>query len=163
MKLFHKIGETITQSVDFLLEKTRQAAYLNRLRVIIASEQETLENAYMALGQQYLTSLEGTQAPQDDETTAILTETIRAAKLRLKKAKARYAYVLRYGIPKTGIRAEMIDIDDIDENGQKISSDDTDEQDITIAYADPSANDNNDIIEAAIEETLREETSDTNH
>ena len=35
MNIINTVGETITQSVDFIVDKSRQAAYLNRLKVII--------------------------------------------------------------------------------------------------------------------------------
>lgn len=159
MKIIHKVGDTLSQSVDFIVDKNRQAAHLNRLKAIIVGEQETLEAAYIALGKQYFAVLEGKEVTEaDKETAAVLSETVRLAKLRLKKAKARYEYTLRYGVPKPGVKVEeAVDISDMDENGD-LKEEDTEEQDITIAYADPTANDDA-IIDAAIDEALQEEAA----
>lgn len=159
MKIIHKVGDTLSQSVDFIVDKNRQVAHLNRLKAIIVGEQETLEAAYIALGKQYFAVLEGEEVTQaDKETAAVLAETVRLAKLRLKKAKARYEYTLRYGVPKPGVKVEeAVDISDMDENGD-LKEEDTEEQDITIAYADPTANDDA-IIDAAIDEALQEEAA----
>ena len=157
MKIIHKVGDTISQSVDFIVDKNRQAAHLNRLKAVIASEQETLDSAFIALGKQYFAVLEGKDsAEKESDTTAVLVELIHESKLRLKKARARYEYTLRYGVPKPGVKGEeTIDVDDVDENGNR--KEEADDQDITIAYADPAAVCDNAAIDAAIEETLREE------
>ena len=159
MKIIHKVGDTLSQSVDFIVDKNRQAAQLNRLKAIIAGEQETLEAAYIALGQQYFAVLEGEEVKDaDKEAAAVLVETIHASKLRLKKAKARYEYTLRYGVPKRGVRVEeAVDIKDVDENGEV--KDDPEEQDITIAYADPTVVCDDEAIDAAIDEALQEEAT----
>ena len=152
-KIINKVGDTISQSVDFIVDKNRQAAHLNRLKSIIASEQETLSDAYIALGKLYLGTIEGKEANQED--VKILAEIVNTSKLRLKKARARYEYTLRYGVPKPGVKVEeAVDIDDIDENGEKKESE---EQDITIAYADPTAEIDDDTLDAAIESVIKEE------
>ena len=133
MNIINRVGETITQSVDFIVDKSRQAAYLNRLKVIIDGEQETLDCAYIALGKQYAAVLEGQEA-NSDENDALL-ETIRSSKLRIKKARARYEYTMKYGVPKDGVKSEEVS----GEEKTADDSDDKDEQDITIAYADPEA------------------------
>ncbi len=159
MKIIRRVGSAISQSVDFLVEKNRQAAHLNRLKAVIICEKKALQNAYAALGQQYMAVLEGRKTQESE--TAALTEEINAAKLRLKKARARYEYTLRYGVPKKGIRVEeVIDIDEVDENGAKK---DPDEQDITIAYADPDAVCDDEAIDEAIEETIEETSAKKNN
>ncbi len=149
MNFINKVGETITQSVDFIVDKSRQAAYLNRLKMIIDGEQETLDCAYIALGKQYAAVLEGKEA-NEDENKALL-ETITNSKLRIKKARARYEYTLKHGVPKDGVRPEEI-------NETEKSADDKEDQDITIAYADPAAEDA--AIDAAIDECIKEDAQE---
>ena len=146
MNIINRVGETITQSVDFIVDKSRQAAYLNRLKVIIDGEQETLDCAYIALGKQYAAVLEGQEA-NEEENNALL-DAIKNSKLRIKKARARYEYTLKYGVPKEGVNPE----DTGEEKKKNESGDDKDDQDITIAYADPEAEDA--AIDAAIDECM---------
>ena len=154
-KIMNKVGEIISQTVDFLIDKNRQTAYLNRLNAIIEAEQETLSSTYIALGKIHLSAMEGKETAAED--AEILAEIVSASRLRLKKARARYEYVLRYGIPKPGIKIEeTINLDDIDENGKKKEPED---QDITIAYADPTAEIDDDTLDAAIKSTIQEENT----
>ena len=148
MNLLDKVGETISQSVDFIIEKNRQTAQLNRLKAIMQNESEALNNAYISLGKLYLGVLEGKPASEAD--IDLLRENVENAKLRLKKARARYEYTLRYGIPKPGVDVEKAASEACGNNGEKegACASTEDEQDITIAYADPTAAVENDAIDA---------------
>ena len=146
MNIINKVGDTISQSVDFIIDKNRQAAYLNRLKAIIVVEQETLNQAYITLGKMYLGVIEGKEKKEPD--TASIVESINATKLRLKKARARYEYTLKYGVPKPGVKAEeVIEVPDEDA---------ADDRDITIAYADPTAAIDNDALDAVIDECVED-------
>ena len=129
MKIINKVGDTISQSVDFIIDKNRQAAYLNRLKAVIVVEQETLNQSYITLGKLYLGVIEGKEKKDTDVTA--LVEAINATKLRLKKARARYEYTLKYGVPKPGVKAEeVIEVPDEDA---------AEDSDITIAIATRTA------------------------
>lgn len=148
MKLFNKVGETVSQTIDVIVEKNRQTAYINRLKAIILSEQERINKAYVLLGKEFVRNKEGRKSSGFDPDEVI--EEIAAAKLRLKKARARYEYTIRYGIPKPGVKAEEV----VESEGVcDLSDDDKEEQDITIAYADPSA-ENDKAIDEAIDECI---------
>ncbi len=137
MNIVNKTKDTISSTVDILKEKNKKSAYLNRLKAIITGEQETIECAYLALGKLYLDMLEG-NAEQRSEAEKF-ADIIKASKLRLKKARARYEYTLKYGVPKPGTDAEEViqKENDAIEEAKKAEE----EQDITIAYADPDAKD----------------------
>ncbi len=153
-KIISKVGDTISQSVDFVVDKNRQVAQLNRLKAVISAETETLNNAYIALGKMYVAKAEGAEVKEED--AVILIETVNASKLRLKKARARYEYTLKYGAPKPGFTVEeTIDIDEVDENGKKKDTE-AEDQDITIAYADPTAEIDDDTLDAAIDSAVQE-------
>lgn len=162
MKIVNKVGDTISQSVNFIIDKNRQAAQLNRLKAIIQSETEALDNAYIALGKQYLNILEG--KPSEDIDTSVLRENIENSKLRLKKARARYEYTLKYGIPSAGTNVEDTPEDaECKKEGcttEKKADTEEDEQDITIAYADPTAAIESDAIDAEPVTAESEEKSD---
>ncbi len=146
MNIIDKVSDSLTQSVDFIIDKNREAAQLNRLKAIIKSETEVLNDAYIALGKQYLNVLDGkTETGVDVEK---LRETVDASKLRIKKARARYEYILRNGIPKTD--ADVSEAADAAETTAEDTEDkDSEEdQDITIAYADPTAACESDAIDA---------------
>lgn len=137
MNIINKTKGTISSTVDVIKEKNKKNAYLNRLKAIIEGEQETIECAYLALGKLYLDMLEGKEEQRKD--AEIFADTIKAAKLRLKKARARYEYTVKYGIPKPGTNAEEVIQAENEalENAKKAEED----QDITIAYADHDLSD----------------------
>lgn len=150
MNFVNKVGDTLSQSVNFIIDKNRQAAQLNRLKAIIQSETEALDRAYIALGKQYLDILEGKASKDID--VSILKESIKSSKLKLKKARARYEYTLKYGVPAAGAEVEEASGNQDDKKeacacSVKAASED-DDQDITIAYADPTAASESDAIDA---------------
>lgn len=135
MNIVNKTKDTISNTVDIIKEKNKKNAYLNRLKAIITGEQETIECAYLALGKLYLDMLEGKEEQRAD--AELFADMIRASKLRLKKAKARYEYTLKYGVPKPGTNAEEVIQKENDALEQAKKAEE--EQDITIAYADHDA------------------------
>ncbi len=137
MKMMDKFTDSLTQSVEYIVDKNRQIAQMNRLKAIIHKETETLDNAFIALGQKYLSELEGT--PSKDIDVAQLCETIKTSKLRLRKARARYEYIARYGVPRAGVK-----IDGCSSKSGSSKVDNEEDQDITIAYADPTADSSTD-------------------
>lgn len=150
MKIFNKIGDVFSQTVDVIVEKNRQAAYINRLKAIILSEQERINKAYIVLGKEFIRNAEGRKSSGFDPNEVI--EEIAEAKLRLKKARARYEYTIRHGIPKPGVKAEEVVTKEV---GIDLNDDDKeDEQDITIAYADPTAAADDDAINAVIDDCV---------
>lgn len=125
MKIIDKVSGSVSQSVDYIIDKNRQAAQLNRLKAIIKTENDTLNNAYIELGKYYFEELEG-NAPKDADIDA-LRETVKKTSLKLKKARARYEYIQKYGVPKS------------EEDGKcsraSCAKNADDDEDITIAYS----------------------------
>lgn len=158
MNIIDKVSEALQNSVDFIIDKNRQLAQLHRLEAIIRTETEIINNAYIALGKIYQKKLEG----NPDETSAeLLLETIKNSKLRLKKARARYEYTAKYGVPKPCCCAgsDCSAAADADEEPEETAEPkepeiilDEDEEDITIAYAAPE----NEITPVAKAETAAE-------
>lgn len=142
MKFIDKVGDSLSQSVDFIIDKNRQAAQLNRLKAIIQNETDNLDNSYITLGKEYIKVLDGGTA--DEKLVAQLRECIEMSQLRLKKARARYEYTLKYGVPKPGVDVEEA----VKESAPDENDIDDDDQDITIAYADPTAEVASDAIDA---------------
>ena len=136
MDLVEKFSLALSDSLDYLIEKKKKKAQLNRIEAVIKNETEILNRAYIALGKHYYKMLEG-KAEETDVSQ--ICDAIKSAKLRLKKAKARYEYIFKYGIPTPGIRddisvASYLDDDYYPEEKKSPKKPDTeDEQDITIA------------------------------
>ena len=136
MSFIEKISSALSDSLDYLMDKNRQRAKLNRMATVIKNETEILNRAYIALGKHYYKTLDG--KTEDADISQIL-DTIKSAKIRLKKAKTRYEYIFRYGVPTPGIRddisvAYLDDEDNASYNKNDKASDiSDDDQDITIA------------------------------
>jgi hypothetical protein len=136
LSFIEKISGALSDSLDYLIDKNRQRAQLNRMATVIKNETEILNRAYIALGKHYYKTLDG--KAEDSDISQIL-DTIKSAKIRLKKAKTRYEYIFRYGVPTPGIRDDIsvayLDNDDITScNRKEKTSENSDEdQDITIA------------------------------
>lgn len=135
MDFVDKLSILLSDSLDYLIDKNRQKAQLNRIEAVIKNETEILNRAYIALGKHYYKTLDG-KAEETDVSQ--ICDTIKNSKLRLKKAKARYEYIFKYGVPTPGLRDD-ISVAYIDDNyypeEKKTSkkTDPEDEQDITIA------------------------------
>ena len=71
MKILNKIGDTFSQTVDVIVEKNRQAAYINRLKAIILSEQERINKAYVVLGKEFVRNKEGKKSSGFDPDEVI--------------------------------------------------------------------------------------------
>ena len=141
MVILDKVGEGLANTVDYLVEKNRQMAQLNRLAAIIKTETDMINRAYVALGKQYFAMLQGT-AVENDMTQ--ICEVIKFSEERLKKAQARYDYVKVYGVPTAQVdTVDMIrsndnnDAQTVEEEAKSEEAPEFEEgADITIAVAD---------------------------
>ena len=57
MGIFRVIGNEVTKAVDYVVDKNRKAAMINRLRIVIKNERENTARAYVALGKYYMEHL----------------------------------------------------------------------------------------------------------
>lgn len=135
MDFIDKLSMVLSDSLDYLIDRNRQKAQLNRIEAVIKNETEILNRAYIALGKHYYKTLDGRTEETD---ISQICDTIKNSKLRLKKAKARYEYIFKYGVPTPGLRDDIsvAYIDDSYYPEEKVSrkrSEPDDEQDITIA------------------------------
>lgn len=141
MNLFDKLSTGISQSVNTIIDKNRQYAQINRINAVIRNEKEVLDRAYIALGKQYCKVLQGNA----EETTDVsqLCAVIEASKLRLKKAQARYDYIIKYGMPVKKENQPVVKITADEDVQPDINSfdeaEDEEDGDITIACVDSPA------------------------
>ncbi len=85
MNLFQSVSSNVTKAVDFVVEKNRKAALINRIRIVIKNERENESRAYVALGKYYFEHLRDTQ----NEETEHLCRAIDFSDKRMKKAFAK--------------------------------------------------------------------------
>lgn len=99
--VFDKVKSTMNTAADTLstvaqnfVEKNRTKAKLNRLRMVMKSESELMNRAYIALGKEYYEMLKkGGTAPNDEKQKNLL-EVIDNSKTKIAKARDCYRKIL---------------------------------------------------------------------
>lgn len=82
MSFFGTVTGSVTKAVDYVVEKNRKAALVNRIRIVIKNERENEARAYVALGKYYFENLRDAQ----NEETEPLCKAVELADKRMKKA-----------------------------------------------------------------------------
>ncbi|MGN1458320.1 MAG: hypothetical protein ACI4XP_10280 [Acutalibacteraceae bacterium] len=149
MSFIDKASSKLSDSINKIIDKSRQLAQLNRLDAVIRNETDVLNRAYIALGKQYYKNLNG-----DTETPDMshICEVIESSKARLKKAQAGYDYIKQNGVCEQKPKQPVIKIsadEDIQPDIEQLDEDD----DITIACSEISG-------EVADEPKVSEEPKD---
>jgi len=85
MNFFETVSSNMTKAVDFVVEKNRKAAMMNRLRIVIKNERENESRAFAALGKYYYEHLRDSQT----EETEHLCRAVDFSDRRIKKAFAK--------------------------------------------------------------------------
>ena len=57
MNLFSNFAEEVTKAIDYVVEKNRKAALINRVKLVIKNEEQNADKAYAALGKYYYRNL----------------------------------------------------------------------------------------------------------
>lgn len=87
MSILNLLGSTITDAVDFLVEKNRYQAQLNRLKMIMKAETQKINDTYLEMGKKYYEEIKD---EQDNQPYSEELQKIEKAKARLKKAQECY-------------------------------------------------------------------------
>lgn len=74
MGLLQTIGQSVSDAVSLMGEKSRRAAYLNRIRAVIRCEEKAAEKQYLALGRYYYHNLRDKNNPVTEAHCADLDE-----------------------------------------------------------------------------------------
>lgn len=82
MNFFEKVTGNVTKAVDYVVEKNRKAALVNRIRIVIKNERENQNRAYVALGKYYFENLRDC----GNEEIEHFCNAVEASELRMKKA-----------------------------------------------------------------------------
>lgn len=150
MSFIDKASNKLSDSINKIIDKSRQCAQLNRLSAVIRNETEVLDRAYIALGKQYYKNLNGdTETPDMSHICEIIEE----SKARLKKAQAGYDYIKQNGIYEPKPKPAVIKIS-ADEDIQPDTEHQSEDEDITIACSEIS-------VETADETAEEPQTTET--
>ena len=87
-------ADTITTVAQNFVEKNRTKAKLNRLRMVMKSESELMNRAYIALGKEYYEMLKKGDVTAADEKQKNLLGVIDNSKAKIAKARECYRMVL---------------------------------------------------------------------
>ena len=82
MNVFKNVADSVTKAVDFVVDKNRRAAIINRLKIVIRNEKEIEARAYIELGKYYYENL---RDPSNERTEPLCTA-VENADRRLKRA-----------------------------------------------------------------------------
>ena len=82
MSFFETVSGNVTKAVDYVVEKNRKAALVNRIRIVIKNERENEARSYVALGKYYFQNM---RDPNNEETEH-QCKAIDSSEQRMKKA-----------------------------------------------------------------------------
>ncbi len=85
MDFFRSAAGTVSKAVNYMMDKNRKTAIINRLNIVIRNERDNQTRAYIALGKYYYTRLRD----PENEVTEPLCEEAETAGRRLQRAYAK--------------------------------------------------------------------------
>lgn len=85
MDFLKNIADSVTKAVDFVVDKNRKAAMINRLKIVIQSEKEKQLRAYAELGKYYYKNM---RDAANEETESVCSD-IENSGRRLSRAVAK--------------------------------------------------------------------------
>lgn len=90
MKFLDTAGKAVTDALDFVIEKNKIKAQINRLRLIMRKENNLMDSYYKTLGKYYYKHLKDTENAENKR----ICENIDKSKARMEKAKLRYNEIM---------------------------------------------------------------------
>ncbi|MCI1965571.1 MAG: hypothetical protein LKJ17_05495 [Oscillospiraceae bacterium] len=85
MEVFKNVADSVTKAVNFVVDKNRRAAMINRLKIVIRNEKEVEASSYIELGKYYYENMRDAS----NERTETLCVAVDNADRRLKRAFAK--------------------------------------------------------------------------
>lgn len=85
MDFLKNIADSVTKAVDFVVDKNRKAAMINRLKIVIKNEREKQLRAYAELGKYYYKNMRDAQNEETEKDCTVIENSSR----RLSRAVAR--------------------------------------------------------------------------
>ena len=111
MDVFKNLADSVTKAVDFVVDKNRRAALINRLKIVIRNEKDVEARAYIELGKYYFENL---RDPENSRTEPLCVA-VENADRRLKRAFAKLDEMLM----PTGAAEEDACADECCEDGDE--------------------------------------------
>ena len=85
MDFFKTAADSVSKAVNYVMDRNRKAALINRLNIVIRNERDKQTRAYLALGKYYYTRL---RDPENEVTEPLCKEAETAGR-RLRRAYAK--------------------------------------------------------------------------
>ena len=85
MDFFKSAADSVSKAVNYVMDRNRKAAIINRLNIVIRNERDNQIRAYIALGKYYYTRLRD----PENEVTEPLCQEAETAGRRLQRAYAK--------------------------------------------------------------------------
>lgn len=82
MDFLKTAADSVTRAVNFVVDKNRRAAMMNRLKIVIRNEKDTQARAYMELGKYYFENLRDSENEKTEKYCTMVENSGR----RLKRA-----------------------------------------------------------------------------
>lgn len=96
IKFLDTAGKAVTDALDFIIEKNKIKAQVNRLRLVMRKENNLMDSSYKALGKYYYEHLKDTDNAENKKICA----TIDKSKARMEKARLRYNELMEKQLSK---------------------------------------------------------------
>jgi hypothetical protein len=85
MDFWKNASQSFTKAVDYIVDRNRKAAIMNRLKIVIKTEKDAQNHAFIQLGKYYYQNM---RDPQNEETEEYC-KAVDNASARLKRAYAK--------------------------------------------------------------------------
>lgn len=97
MDFLKSAASSVTKAVNFVVDKNRRSAMMNRLKIVIKNEKESQARSYIQLGKYYYQNLRDEQNDETEPLCSIIDNT----GVRLKRA---YEKLDELAVPSAGCR-----------------------------------------------------------
>lgn len=87
MRFLEVLGGAVTGALDFVIDKNKVQAQVNRLRLVMRNESQLMDKSYIALGKYYYNEL---REQQEHAANEKICQTIDKSKVRMDRARAHY-------------------------------------------------------------------------
>lgn len=90
MKFLKTVADNFTKAVDFVVEKNRKIALVNRIKAVISNEEKKKDQAYIALGKYYYRNLRENENESTEPFCTIVDNSNRRIDRALQKLEELY-------------------------------------------------------------------------
>lgn len=74
MNVLSTVADGVTKAIDYVVEKNRKTALINRIKIVIRNEEKKADQAYIALGKYYFRNLRDSETEQTEKYCRIIDE-----------------------------------------------------------------------------------------